>query len=162
MDTQQAEQTPPKYLKKTLDAIKLVEAGISPRDALQATNMVTKISAQAVSKFKAKLRKYSLTQPQTVHLASTQIKRILKAHAREEAHKKVTKSGEVVEYIDNVYPTDTNILAAAAMVYDRLEPAKTISQNLNINIDASPVDLSRWMDNEKVNCQSPVDKPVDI
>ena len=119
----------PKLQPKTIHAMKLVEAGLTPREALEAANMTTKMSAQAVSVFKAKLKKHSLTEPSTVKLASNQIKRILKARAREEAHKKVTSTGEVIEYIDNIYPTDSNILAAASMVYDRYEPVKIQEQD---------------------------------
>jgi hypothetical protein len=79
-----------------------------------------------------------------VESMSKQVKRILKARAREEAHRKVSRSGEVIEYIDNVYPTDTNILAACAMVADRIEPIIHQTANLNVNVECSPVDLGRW------------------
>jgi hypothetical protein len=141
----------PKLQAKTLQAFKLVEAGLSPREALQATNMKSDISSAGIAVFKNKYKKYTLTEVSTVKLASTQIKRILKARAREEAHTKVTKDGEVIEYTDNVYPTDSNILAAASMVYDRYEPVKaqdapgaTIqhidlsSYRVQINIDSMP------------------------
>lgn len=105
--------------------MKLVDAGLTPRQALQATNLKRDISTAGIAVFKKKYKKHSLTAPATVHLASNQIKRILKAQAREEAHTKATKDGEVVDYIDNIYPTDSNILAAAGMVYDRYEPVQS-------------------------------------
>lgn len=147
---------PGKLLQKTLDAIKLCEAGLSPREALQCANMTTRISAGAVSNFKAKMKKHSLTDPGMVLAMSSQVKRILKARARQEGHTKVTATGQVIYYTDNVYPTDSNILAACAMVADRVEPIIHQVANLNLNVDLSPVDLSGW-DNGDGN----VDKAVD-
>ena len=135
----------PKLLPKTLQAIKLVQAGLTAKQALQATNYKEVISARAQSKLREKCRKYSLTDDSTARLASNQIKRILKARAREEAHKKVTSTGQVVEYIDNIYPTDSNILAAASMVYDRYEPVKSQEQAQgqgNTYIDLSTYQVS--------------------
>lgn len=88
-----------------------------------------------------------------VRSAQNQIKRILKVRAREEAHRKVTKDGEVVEYTDNIYPTDSNILAAAAMVYDRYEPVKR--DDAGAQAPATYIDLSRY--NILVQAGDPVD-----
>jgi hypothetical protein len=77
-----------------------------------------------------------------VKAMTSQVKRILRNRAREEAHTKVTAMGQVVEYTDNVYPTDSNILAACAMVADRVDPIIHQSANLNLNVECSPVDLS--------------------
>ena len=121
-------KTPAKLLPKTLDAIKLVQAGIDPKRALQITNGKETISERAIYSLKAKSRKYSLQAPALVRSAQNQIKRILTSEAREEAHTKVTGQGQVIEYTDNIYPTDTNILAAASMVYDRYEPVKPADQ----------------------------------
>ena len=112
----------PRLYQKTLDAFKLIEAGLTPREALQAANMVTKVSDQAVCNLKKKLKKYSLSAPKTVSLAHHQIRRILAAQAREVARQKVTNDGQVIDYTEQIVPTDTNILAAASMVYDRYEP----------------------------------------
>jgi hypothetical protein len=114
----------PKYLQKTLDAIKLVDNGADPTTALQITNGKANITRYAVDKFKAKYRRYSLTNPSTVKSAHNQIKRILEAEARTIPQQRVTKEGQVVDYIETIAPTDTSILAAAAMVYDRFEPTK--------------------------------------
>lgn len=143
----------PKLRQKTIDAIRYVEAGLDPRDALQAANLTKHISDQAVSKFKEKVKRYSLTQPSIVSSAGFQIKRILKARAREEAHQKVTKEGQVINYIDNVYPTDSNILAAAAMVYDRYEPVQ--AQDPASGQGNTYIDLSSY------RVQVNVDKAVD-
>ena len=146
--------------------MKLVNAGLSPREALQTMNHKKDISYAAISKFNEKVRNYSLTAPEMVKSMSQQVKRIIKARAREEAHRKVSRSGEVIEYIDNVYPTDTNILAACAMVADRIEPIIHQTANLNVNVDCSPVDLGRWggtVDNpvDNTSCQ-PHDDTIDV
>lgn len=145
----------PKLLQKTLDAIKLCEAGLSPKEALQCANMTTKISSAAVSNFKHKLKEYTLNAVPVAHLASNQIKRILRARAREETHRRATNTGQIVEYVDNVYPTDSNILAAASMVYDRYEPTiqRSISVVANI-MDLHPVDISEYL--------TPIDNIKDV
>ena len=113
-----------KLQDKTIMAIKMVQAGIDPREALKTVNHKDNVSPKQVSVLRKKVKKYSLTAPSMVNAAQNQVKRILKGLAREEAHEKVTKTGEVVRYTENVYPNDSNILAAASMVYDRYEPVK--------------------------------------
>jgi hypothetical protein len=131
-------QTTPKRFrgpsKKVESQIKMVMAGLDPR----------------VYKLKAKVRKYSLQAPDVSKLAHNQIKRILKGIPREEDHRTVTKDGQVIEYTDKVYATDTNMLAAVSMVYDRIEPVIRQNVNLNANIDISPVDLSVYRNDD--NC----------
>jgi hypothetical protein len=126
--TPQTAPNEPRLYKKTRMALQMVAAGIEPREALQAVNIKNEISRYGLSKFNEKVRKYSLNSEPIARLASHQIKRILTARAREEAHTKVTSQGQVVEYTDNVYPTDSNILAAAQLVYDRYEPVKAADQ----------------------------------
>jgi hypothetical protein len=69
-----------------------------------------------------------LTEPGTVKLASNQIKRILRARAREVVKEKTVEVTEGIETVKEVtqyiHPTDSNILAAASMVYDRYEPVR--------------------------------------
>ena len=123
MDTSQPVVIDGKTLsKKTLQAITMCQAGIDPREALKYVNLKDNISPKAVSNLRQKVKKYSLLDDSVVKAAQTQVKRILKGKAREEAHSKVNKAGEVVQYTEKVYPTDSNILAAASMVYDRYEP----------------------------------------
>lgn len=148
---------PVKQLKKTLMAIQMVNAGIPEREALMMVNNKRSISGQAIAELKHKVIQHGLTEPSMVKAMSSQVKRILKGRAREEAHQKVTAAGQVVEYTDNVYPTDSNILAACAMVADRVEPIVHQVASLNLNMDLSPVDLSRW-DNQMGKIDNPVDK----
>ena len=128
----------PKLSNKTLEAFKLVEAGLEPAEALKAVNYTAKISQTSVSQFKAKLRKHTLTNPAIVKSAHGQIKRILKGETREVNQQTVTKDGQVIDYIETIAPTDSNILAAASMVYDRFEPVKQAlpsDQDKNTYID---------------------------
>lgn len=155
MQTQTTEQ--PKYAQKTLDAIQLVSAGLDPTKALQAVNYKTNITAQAVNKFKKKFQKYSLTQPKVVKLAHKAILDTLNGETSEYTAQKVTKDGDVVEYQEVIAPSVTNKLAAAAMVYDRVEPVKREAEGNpegNTYLDLSTI-------NVQINCQSPVDNLVD-
>jgi hypothetical protein len=129
-----------RYAPKTLAAIQLVDAGISPKEALQITNVKRNISNEAVSKFKAKYRKYSLSHPKLVKAANNQVSRILAGEPRQIDQQKVAKNGEIVNYIETIAPTDSNILAAASMVYDRVEPVMRQVQSINIDISAINLD----------------------
>lgn len=126
-----------KYLTKTLEAIKLVDNGADPATALQITNNKANISRYAVDKFKVKYRKYSLTHPKMIKAANNQVTRILSGEVRLVDQQKVTKNGEIVNYTETIAPSDTNILAAASMVYDRVEPvqrgADVVNNSLTIN-----------------------------
>ncbi len=130
----------PRRLRKTLDAFKLVEAGLTPRQALQTTNFRQTISGAAVSKFSPKFRQYTLTRPGTVKLAESQVRRILKAKAREVVKEKTVEVKEGIETVKEItqyiHPSDSNILAAAGMVYDRYEPVRQLdgAGNTQINI----------------------------
>jgi hypothetical protein len=129
----------PKMLQKTKDAIAMVNAGISPANALKAVNFKRKISHQAIAELKQKVNKCSLSQPNIVKLAHNAIKDCLNNRPI---------NGEI-------YPTHTNKLAAATMVYDRIEPV--VRQNLNINIDVHPVDLTAWSNRKVEEKQEAID-----
>jgi len=120
-------QNQPKQYQKTIDAINLVNAGLDHKTALQAVNYKRDIRPETVSRFKAKCQKYSLSQPKMQKLASKAVQDCL-------SDKPI--NGEIL-------PSYTNKLAAASMVYDRVDPV--IRQNLNVNVNTvHPVDLSRW------------------
>ena len=122
-DTKQVTcQKQPKTYQKTRDAMQLVNAGIDPELALKFANQKDKIRPETVSRFKQKLKKHTLTSPVMVKSAANQVKRILAGEVREIEQQVVTKSGQVVDYIEHIAPSDANILAAASMVYDRYEP----------------------------------------
>jgi hypothetical protein len=152
---------PAKLQKKTIQAIQMVNAGIDPADALKMVNFKQTISAKQVCELKNKVKKHSLTEPSLVRSAQSQIKRILKNRARAEAHKKVTKDGQVVEYTDNIYPTDSNIIAAASMVYDRYEPAQSREQGGETNL--TYIDLRGYILPDRATIEgNSLQEPVDM
>lgn len=134
----------PKYAQKTLDAITLVSAGLNPTKALQAVNYKPNITVQAVNKFKKKFQKYSLQAPKIQKLAHNAITDCLSDAPI--IQKRKDKQGN--EIIEEIPPTWTNKIAAASMVYDRVEPAIRQNQNLNVNVDVHPVDLSRYLNSQ--------------
>jgi uncharacterized protein YlzI (FlbEa/FlbD family) len=119
----------PTLKAKTIKAMRFVQAGLTPREALQIVNDKEYICENAVDKFKAKIKKYSLAEPSVVRLAQGQIKRILRAKAREVVKEKIVEVVDGIEQVKEItqyiHPTDSNILAAAQMVYDRYEPVKS-------------------------------------
>jgi hypothetical protein len=62
-ESAQTTEKPHKYYPKTLEAIQLVNAGVSPEMALKFSNQKDSIRPETVSRFKQKLKKHSLTQP---------------------------------------------------------------------------------------------------
>ena len=136
------QQTEHKMYQKTKDAIAMVQSGINPADALKYVNCKDNISAKQVSVLRAKVKKHSLTAPGIVKSASSQIKRILSGECREIGQQKVTKDGQVVDYTETIAPSDTNILAAASLVYDRYEPV--IKQGVQVNVDISAINLDDY------------------
>jgi hypothetical protein len=140
----------PKLLQKTLDAIQLVNNGADARTALQITNSKADISNVAVYKFNQKYKKYSLTHPKLIKSANNQIKRILNGEVREIDQQAVTKAGDVVDFKQTIAPSDSNILAAADMVYSRFEPTKgqeTEQRQGNTYIDLSNYHVQVKVDN---------------
>jgi hypothetical protein len=137
-----------KYYPKTISAIKLVNAGESPETALKIVNNKDTITRGAVSHFKKKLTKYALTRPKIQKLADDQITRILKGESREITQRKVTKDGKVIEYQEVIPCTDTNITSVLGYVLERTQPAIRQNQNLNVNVDVHPVDLSLYLNRQ--------------
>jgi len=119
-ESAQTTEKPPKYKQKTLEAIRLVQAGADPKTALQITNGKSQISERAIFNLKEKCRKYSLTNPKLVKLAHNAIKDCLTDQPI--ISKRTDKQGN--EIIEENAPTWANKIAAASMVYDRAEPTK--------------------------------------
>lgn len=132
----------PRYYEKTAIALKMMDAGIDARKALQVVHNKAKVANQTVSSLRQKHRQYSLAKPRTVALAQKAILDTLKGETSEIRQQKVGKAGQVIEYTEIIAPTVTNKLAAAAMVYDRYEPAITRTESVNVNV--SPVDLANY------------------
>jgi hypothetical protein len=146
-------QKQPKMLQKTIDAMMLVDAGLSFRKALQATNMKQNVSNAGIACFKAKYKKHSLTAPKTVKLAHDVITDILAGTPQLEPRKKITKDGQVVEYNEEVMPTWSNRATVALAVYDRYEPVK--------GADPGPGQGNTYIDLSQYKIDVNVDKPVD-
>lgn len=136
---------PGQTANKTDLQMKIIAGGADPRTALELTNNKTKVSDSAVFLLKKKYEKWSLRQPSVVKLAHNQVKRILKSEPREAIKYHMDGEVKVVESIQEIHPSDTNILAASMMVYDRYEPLIQRSINLNASIDFHPVDLSEFL-----------------
>lgn len=113
-----------KLYPKTEQALRLCAIGTDPAEALKIVNGKDKIHRNAVTSLKKKYAKWSLKNPSVVKLANNQVKRILQGEGRGIEQQKVTAQGQVIDYTETVVPSDTNILAAAMMVYDRVEPIK--------------------------------------
>ena len=154
----------PRFYTKTLAALQMIENGIPPADALKVTNNARSIHPETVKKVKEKYARWSLTRPKIVKLANNQITRILTAAPREVKQQIVNKAGEVVDYIEQIAPTDTNILTAVGMVYDRIDPIKHEDTH-NVNVDMLSMVLlavkqpeGKVEENEPEAIEVPVDK----
>ena len=134
----------PRYYPKTIEAFKLVEAGLKPKEALQAVNYTNKISGQSVSEFKKKLKRYSLTHPKLLKLAHNAVKDCLTDQPI--ISKRTNKQGQ--EIIEETTPTWANKIAAASMVYDRVEPTKQSPDVINnsLTINAIPAAAQEILD----------------
>ena len=142
MDTQR-EQNRPKYAQKTIDAINLVSAGLEPTKALQAVNYKANITQQAVNKFKKKYQKYSLTSPKITKLAHDAITDCLS----DQPIIQVKKDKDGNEVTEAISPTWSNKMAAASMVYDRVEPVIHRAESVSHHV-IHPVDLSKYRNDE--------------
>jgi hypothetical protein len=130
---------------KTRKAIDLVlEHGVEPKDAMILTQCVKTVNGENISRFKAKVQKYSLQRPVMQKLAQQAVKDVLEGKVVEYASEKAIAGIGVVEFTERVAPTYTNKLAAAAMVYERTEPVLRQNVNVNLNVDVDPFDLSKY------------------
>jgi len=120
----------------------LRENGLNPGRAAQALGMA-KQSGYEIAKQLDK--RYDLTSKKYIKLASQVIKNTLSGDARLDPKTLVTKDGQIVDYIDKTYPSVTNQIAVAQMVYDRVQPLIQRSINLNASIDIHPVNLKEFL-----------------
>jgi hypothetical protein len=153
---EQTAQNKPKYAQKTLDAMNLVSAGLEPMKALQAVNFKANITQQAVNKFKKKYQKYSLTAPKITKLAHNAIVDCLTDQPI--INTKRDKDGN--EITEAISPTWSNKIAAASMVYDRVEPVIHKAENVSHHV-IHPVDLSRYR-NDELSTGSQTAEVIDI
>lgn len=124
---------PRKMRSTTQQAMKLVlEHHVEPKDALFLAHG-RPVDKSAVTQFKAKVARYSLTRPAMIKLAHDVVKNTLAGQADTYTTQKLHRDGTVKTVTETIAPTHTNKLAAAAMVFDRAEPV--IRQNVNLNGD---------------------------
>ena len=146
---------PKRFYHKTNLALKIMQTGETAEEALKLTNGKEKICERSVYKLKERFKKYSLTQPSIVKSANFQVKRILKSEPRESIKYHMDGDKKVVDSVQEILPSDTNILSAATMVYDRYEPLIQRSININASLDIHPVDLSNYLDVGPVRAAGP-------
>jgi hypothetical protein len=132
--------------KKTQKALELVNnTNIDPKEALTLVNNGKIPCRESLNNFKKNLDKYRLSHPRMVKLARNVVLDTLKGESREVTQQYFSKTkGEMVEITEQIVPSVTNQLAAAAMVYDRADPIEHRNINLNLNADLSPIDLDKW------------------
>lgn len=129
---------------KTLKAVALVvNHGVEPKEAYTLVNG-KEPKRDALDNLKERVRQYSLQTPQMQKLARNAVRDALEGKAVKYDAEKILSNGKRVQYQEVVAPTYTNKLAAAAMVHDRVDPIVRRSENLNINAEMAPVDLSRY------------------
>jgi hypothetical protein len=129
---------------KTVQALNLaVNHGVEPKEAYILANGKAP-SRATLTDFKRKVSKFSLQAPGMVKLAHQAVKDVLDGKEARYDAVKVFSNGKKVKYQEVMIPTHTNRLAAAAMIYDRTDPLVRRSENLNVNVDCSPVDLSKY------------------
>jgi len=148
-EAQNSEQIPqnlPRLTPKGLAQMQMMTHGVDAKTALLLTNPYKDtVSRESISKTRAKFKKYTLTAPTIVKLAHNAIKDCLKDQPI--ISTKRDRDGNAIS--EAISPTWTNKIAAASMIYDRFEPVRTISTNLNLSVECSPVDLDRWQNRDK-------------
>ncbi|OHD27932.1 MAG: hypothetical protein A2Y38_07255 [Spirochaetes bacterium GWB1_59_5] len=140
--------------KTTRKAVKLVvEHGVDPKDAWELVNGKP-ASAGAVQNLKAKCTDYSLQGEEMQRLSHRVVKNTLRGKPLETRRPQIDKAtgmqvkddtGQPIEIIERQYPSHTNMLAAASMVHDRVDPI--VRQNINLNgnlADFLPFELGKY------------------
>ena len=118
----QKTEKPQKPMKMTANQIAIMALrgqGLNNTDTARELG-ITKGYVSQVDKLLNK--KYSLQDRVIVKAAHRVVKNILAGEPRDEERTTVNKAGEIVQYIDKVYPPHTVMKATAEMVYDRFEP----------------------------------------
>jgi hypothetical protein len=131
--------------EKTKKALALaINHGVDPKTAMTLARGGNPPSPAALTNFRRKVAKHSLSAPSMVKLAHNVVKDVLKGATREYQAQKCVAGVGVVDYTEVMAPTHTNQLAAAAMVMDRVEPIIRHQVNANLNMDFLPVDLDKY------------------
>ena len=133
----QEQQTDIKLNNNQIAIATLLQQGVKQADIARQLNLTT--GYVSIVKTKLSKIKYDITSPRFLKPATRVILNTLNAVPIVQDKTTVSKAGEVITYQDNIYPSHTNILTAAAMVVDRHQPivthTVTSSQSLNINVE---------------------------
>jgi hypothetical protein len=129
--------------KQTLKLI--VDHGVEPKEAYSLVNGRAP-GKQTLTGIVQKAQEYSLQTDEMQRLASRVVKNTLKGKPMVCERTTIDrKTGQVIDYTDNQYPSHTNMLAAASMVQDRVDPI--VRQNINLNgnlTDFLPFELDKY------------------
>ena len=118
-----------KITGRTMQAIKLVtENGLDPKTALMVVTGNMKPHRNTVSNLKAKCAKWSIERPAAQKIAHSALVNFA--------------SGRVVNGIE---PRASDVRACAERIIDQATPVTRRLESLNVNVDACPVDLSRYL-----------------
>ena len=121
------------------------EHGCEVKDAMELVLDKEPTVAQ-LRYMQTKVAKHSITTPDMQKLARSVIKDTLKGKPMVCERTTIDrKTGQVIDYTDNQYPSHTNMLAAASMVQDRVDPI--VRQNINLNgnlADFLPFELDKY------------------
>ena len=142
--------------KSTRKALKLiVEHNLPPNEAYSLVNG-KEPTACALQGIKSKISEYSLQTVEMQRLAGSVVKNALKGKPLKTSRVVIDKATgrpmmnpddptQPLEYIEKVYPSHTNMLAAASMVQDRVDPI--VRQNINLTgnlADFLPFELDKY------------------
>ena len=140
--------------KTTRKAIKLVlEHNLEPKDAWELVHG-RKASSSAVLNLKSKCHDYSLQTEEMRRLSARVVENALRGKPLKTTRPLIDKAtglplrddqGQPIEIIEKQYPSHTNMLGAASMVQDRVDPV--VRQNLNVNVnlaDFLPFELDKY------------------
>ena len=134
----------------------MLDAGVEPEIAVKLLNNTNKPARSTVSLLKAKYGKYTLTAPKMQKLAHSAITDCL----TDQPIKQVKRDKQGNEIIEEIPPTWTNKIAAASMVYDRVEPVIHKAESVSHHV-IHPVDLSKYR-NDELSTDSQNREVIDI
>lgn len=129
--------------KQTLKLI--VDHNLEPKEAYSLVNGRAP-GKQTLTALNQKVQEYSLQTDEMQRLAARAVKNTLKGKPIECERTIVDrKTGQVIDYTEKQYPSHTNMLAAASMVQDRVDPIVRQNVNLNGNLaDFLPFELDKY------------------
>jgi hypothetical protein len=145
-----------KCMPKTIAQLKMMDNGVDALTALQLTNNKDKIAPITKYKLEQKYKKYSLLSPAMRKLAHNAIKDCLTDQPI--INTKRDKDGN--EITEAISPTWSNKIAAASMVYDRVEPVIHKAESVSHHV-IHPVDLSKYR-NDQLSTGSQNAEVIDI